>query len=432
MAYKKYKLTDSQVTQIARLCIQEQGSTLGAQAEASLMANQLETSPSRQKKYGTDGNGLYNWVRNGGWFYKAAYYMDNGSATKAQIAAVKDVLCEGNRILPQYVDEHDYIGDIKSVTNNGKQVNKNTRSNYIPNVSIVKNDMGSTWTFYSFPANGSDPFGYTKEAYDYVMKHETGAVDSLIATAEAEVGYLEKASNNDLDSKTGNAGTANYTKYARDCFPSLQGCFWCDMFVVWCFVKTFGKDTAKKMLGVLSADCDESAEAYKARGRWFKSPQIGDQIFFVKDGDDYYHTGIVYKVTESNVYTIEGNTSTGTAIIPNGGAVCRKFYSLSDVKIGGYGRPNYAIAEGMSAPASSSQKVTPTRCTVTASLLQIKKGSKGKSVSIWQAIIGEVDVDGDFGSRTHAQTLRWQMAHGLTADGIVGKNTWATALKEVK
>lgn len=42
------------------------------------------------------------------------------------------------------------------------------------------------------------------------------AQTKLIKTAEAEVGYLEKATNAQLDSKTANAGYNNYTKYARD------------------------------------------------------------------------------------------------------------------------------------------------------------------------------------------------------------------------
>ena len=39
-------------------------------------------------------------------------------------------------------------------------------------------------------------------------------VDQVIKIAKAEVGYLEKASNSMLDSKTANAGNKNYTKYA--------------------------------------------------------------------------------------------------------------------------------------------------------------------------------------------------------------------------
>lgn len=36
----------------------EQGTVAGAKAEASLMANQLETNASRRKKYGTGADGL--------------------------------------------------------------------------------------------------------------------------------------------------------------------------------------------------------------------------------------------------------------------------------------------------------------------------------------------------------------------------------------
>ena len=39
-------------------------------------------------------------------------------------------------------------------------------------------------------------------------------VSKVIKTALNEVGYAEKASNKDLDSKTANAGSGNYTKYA--------------------------------------------------------------------------------------------------------------------------------------------------------------------------------------------------------------------------
>ena len=163
-SFTKYNLTDTQLKKIARLCYQEQGSVAGAKAEASLMANQLETSASRQRKYGTGADGLYNWVRNGGWFARAAYWMDNGSASNAIIEGVRDVLINGNRTLPQFVDEHDCLSDIKSIST-GSVKNKN---DYISGKTIVKNRYGSTWTFWCFPASGSDPFGYTDAAYNYV------------------------------------------------------------------------------------------------------------------------------------------------------------------------------------------------------------------------------------------------------------------------
>ena len=160
-SFTKYPLTDSQLKKIARLCQQEQGTVAGAKAEASLMANQLETNASRRKKYGTGADGLYNWVRNGGWFAKAAHWMDNGSVTDAILAGVKDVLVNGNRTLPLYVDEHDCFSDIQSISTGSVK----DRKAYVQGKTVVKNKYGSTWTFWCFPDSTSDPFGYTAAAY---------------------------------------------------------------------------------------------------------------------------------------------------------------------------------------------------------------------------------------------------------------------------
>lgn len=165
--YKTYKLTDSQLTKIARLCVQEQGNIDGIKAEASLMANLLETSDSRRRKYGDDATALYNYVRNGGWFYRAAHFMDNGSCTEKQKTAVRDVLVLGKRTLPQYVDEHDCLNDIKSISTGSVR----DKDDYVKNVTVIRNKMGSTYTFYCFPAPGCDPFGYTEAAYKWVKDH---------------------------------------------------------------------------------------------------------------------------------------------------------------------------------------------------------------------------------------------------------------------
>ena len=179
MTYIKYKLTSTQLQKLANLCVQEQGSMDGVKAEASLMANLLETSSSRQAKYGTDGNGLYKWVREGGWFYRAAYFMDGSKVGSKYVEAVKDVLVNGNRTLPQYVDEHDCFSDILSISTGSIR----NRADYITGETIIKNKMGSTYTFYSFPALGSDPFGYTQAAYEYVMNHGGAASDQIKVTA---------------------------------------------------------------------------------------------------------------------------------------------------------------------------------------------------------------------------------------------------------
>lgn len=58
----------------------------------------------------------------------------------------------------------------------------------------------------------------------------------------------------------------------------------------------------------------------------------------------------------------------------------------------------------------------------------IRKGSRGATVAKWQRMIG-VTADGNFGSGTDAATRTWQLAHGLTPDGVVGVASWAEALK---
>ena len=172
------------------------------------------------------------------------------------------------------------------------------------------------------------------------------AAEKLISIAMQEVGYLEKKSNSQLDSKTANAGSNNYTKYARDLYPSLQGQAWCDMFVDWCFVQAFGQVAARQLIGGgFSAYTPTSAQYYKNQGRYHKTnPEPGDQIFF-KNSQRICHTGIVVKATNAKVYTIEGNTSGASGVIANGGGVCQKEYPVNAAGIDGFGRPDWSLVE---------------------------------------------------------------------------------------
>lgn len=183
-------------------------------------------------------------------------------------------------------------------------------------------------------------------------------IDTLISVAENEIGYLEKKSNADLESKTGNAGSANYTKYWRDLCPSLQGNAWCNAFVNWCFVKAFGTADAKKLLccSAFSYYTPTSSGYFKSKGQWHTSnPQRGDVIYY-KNASRICHVGIVYKVDSSYVYTIEGNTSGGSGLVANGGGVASKKYSRSSSYIAGYGRPNYGAQATAQTPSESAQK----------------------------------------------------------------------------
>ncbi|MBQ9741982.1 MAG: LysM peptidoglycan-binding domain-containing protein [Kiritimatiellae bacterium] len=175
----------------------------------------------------------------------------------------------------------------------------------------------------------------------------------VINIALAEVGYLEKETISQLDHQTANAGDENITKYARDMAEinfyngRKQGVAWCDVFVDWCFMKAYGKAAAlaltcqpTKAANNAGAGCKWSRKYYQEKGRLFDNPQPGDQIFF-GNASSVSHTGLVYRVANSKVYTIEGNTSASAGVVPNGGGVYKKSYPLTHGRIYGYGRPDY-------------------------------------------------------------------------------------------
>lgn len=148
---KAYRLSDQELLACARLCQQEQGTAKGAAAEMSLALNLYEKNSS---KYSS----VYDYMRNSGWFSNAAYFMDYGKCSGAVLEAVSDVLA-GNRTVPEYVDEHDSLGDIELISTGSKT----NRSDYIPDVTVIKNVYGAVYTFYCFPDEWADPFGYTSK-----------------------------------------------------------------------------------------------------------------------------------------------------------------------------------------------------------------------------------------------------------------------------
>lgn len=114
---------------------------------------------------------------------------------------------------------------------------------------------------------------------------------------------------------------------------------WCACFVSWC-----ANQCGYIEAGIIPkfAGCDtEGVGWFKACGLWQKRgyiPKSGDIIFFDwaidKDGRNGKadHVGIVEKVDNGRVYTIEGNSSDS----------CKeKSYNIDSIDILGYGTPNY-------------------------------------------------------------------------------------------
>lgn len=310
-------------------------------------------------------------------------------------------------------------------------------------------------------------------------------VDKVIQIAKNEVGYLEKASNKNLDDKTKNVGSANYTKYGRDMhniYPAVMDfpAPWCDAFVDWCFYKAYGVATAKSLLdGNFDDYTVASAQMYKNKGAYFKSnPQVGDQIFF-KNSNGICHTGLVYKIDDKNVYTIEGNTSGNSGVVSNGGGVWYKQYSLTYNRIDGYGRPKYYVIKEKVKKTTSTKKTnnskvnSPSKINSVKTVQQylvslgysvgksgidgvygkdtrsalikylnnnggislIKKGNKGGRVKAAQMLlickgysVGSDGADGDFGTNTYNAVKKYQKAKKLLQDGVVGDNTFNSLL----
>ena len=214
----------------------------------------------------------------------------------------------------------------------------------------TKTDRSVFYKDYSKSSTTStdSPKPTTTQGSDTMNKDK--AINALIATARAEVGYLEKKSNSQLNDKTANAGYNNYTKYWRDVYPQYQAEPWCAAFVSWCMMKTFGLETAKKLLKHWPyVYCPTLGSLFTK----YANPQRGDIVIFYRNGT-FTHTGLVTKVEGDKFYTIEGNTSAGTSIIANGGGVCAKSYYNSNLPGTKFCRPDYSIVTSILTSNTSS------------------------------------------------------------------------------
>ena len=265
-----------------------------------------------------------------------------------------------------------------------------------PNPYVKNNKTRTSWTWDEFLAKVKQQAGDTEELEGKKPAGTGCTASKLIAVAIGEIGYKEKASNASLDDKTANAGSANYTKYARDFdqkYPNWyngkkNGYAWCDMFVDWCFLTAFGYENALRLTcqpeKSAGAGCTYSLRYYKNKGQFYTSgPKPGDQIFFGTSISDSSHTGIVEKVDNSKVYTIEGNTSD---------QVARRSYALSNSRILGYGRPAY------DAGGTGTSPVTPAQPAITTKYYRVRKswadkGSQIGAYTVFQNAVNAVNAN---------------------------------------
>ena len=180
-------------------------------------------------------------------------------------------------------------------------------------------------------------YGFNQEQKDYLTELLKPENNSLWAAALYGINYSDDQIVTVALTQIGNVGGNPYWSWYG--FGSRVE--WCACFVSWCANECGYIDT-----GVIPkyAGCVNGVQWFKDRGQWVDGsaePAPGMIIFFDWDSPDGSsgpqdgqsdHTGIVQKVENGIVYTVEGNS---------GDSVRINQYSVGHYEILGYGVPQY-------------------------------------------------------------------------------------------
>lgn len=388
---KAYSLTDEQLLACARLCQQEQDTVLGAAAEMSLALNRYEKNIDRYSS-------VYDYMRASGWFANAAYHMDYGKCSGAVLKAVSDVL-GGNRTLPEYIDEHDCVSDIVSISTG----NKHNRSDYIPDQTVITNVYGAVYTFYSFPDPDADcdPFGYTSKPMDKQSSVES-AVAWMIRLAEDDShGYDQRYRWGELGDY--DCSSAVITAFQQAGIP----------------VKDNGATyTGNMRISFLKTGfADVTAEVSLKTGAGLMR---GDVLL-----NETHHTAL---------YIGEGMEAEAS-INEQGGAVGGEPGDQTGKEV--LIRPFRDYPWDMVLRYRSTREKEPVKSKHTmVTVPYVRKGNTGAMVYMIQMALNLVgnyglDVDGEFGPATDRAVRGYQDSLGKTANGIAGATTFKALMNEI-
>ena len=383
---KAYKLNDQELLACARLCQQEQGTATGAAAEMSLALNLYERNTSRYSS-------VYDYMRNSGWFANAAYYMDYGKCTGAVLNAVSDVLA-GNRTLPEYVDEHDCVSDIISISTG----NKHNRADYIPDKTVIKNSYGSVYTFYSFPDDGSDPFGYTSKPMDRLSPVGSAVQWMVDLTEDDSHGYSQE-----------NRWGPDY-----DCSSAVIKAYQQAGIPVRDKGATYTGNMKKVFLKTGFEDVTAEVNLYNGAGLL-----PGDVLL-----NEVHHTAMyIGNGMEAEASISENGTVTGKAGDQTGKEILTRPYR---------NYPWDCVLRYRSTREKATVKTKQAKVTVP----YVQQGNTGAMVTIIQTALNLVgnyglNVDGEFGPATDRAVRGYQDACGNTVNGIAGVTTFKALMDEI-
>ena len=211
---------------------------------------------------------------------------------------------------------------------------------------------------------GANGVSASYKAGKYYTHHQSIAltgdnVTDVLAMAISQLGYQEGNSDGSF-AGTASGGTGNFTEYNYN-MGKIAGSYggstyaWCASFVSWCLLQGGATNQTTQSAWCRSHQGDinyiwrevscaqwfnqlERVGYGKLRGTY--TPESGDLIFFW-NGSRISHIGIVLYCEGGRVYTIEGNTSSGSTLDSNGGGVYFKNYALTSTYIHGYGDMPY-------------------------------------------------------------------------------------------